>query len=659
MSSEQPSQTLADYVALAFSPALIMGLVGSLVFFLLEVAYGGEYEGRLRWILFFFVFGAVLAGRLAIAGHALAGVYGSVLGLLTWLGMQSFFEYPPGSPAAEFHGLINLGLVATVWWCAQRLTWDCTHIDEETDVGGEGLLEAAGIEPSTAARDPKENKEETNASTGLVGWIQRYQRYREERQKKRTLGVWVVYFSLAALPLFGLGQSLIPVGEGARRRYAFWLMTVYVGCGLGLLLTTCFLGLRRYLRQRKLQMPAAMTGAWMSAGAVLVVVLLVLGAFLPRPEAEYPLFDFGGRAGTEKRAASKYALKGDSPGKDKGRPGSEGPRDPKAEAQAGQNPGKGGQGDGNQDEGKDGSGQGKKGSGQGKDKSGQGQDKSGQGQDKSGQGEDNQGQDNQGQGGADKNGPERQDPGKGQPPEKAGERANADQQNKDGQGGRQGKEAGQGNKGQEAKGESGSQSGNRSESGSSSSGLREAVRGLAGVLKWVVFAVVAIVVVVVLLRSVLQFLANFTNWAQSLLDFFRNFWANLFGGPRRTKTSAEGAEEAGPEATPEMPFSAFSNPFADGRAGRLSPRELIRYTFAAVQAWARERGLGRQPGETPLEFVQRVSGEVPTLEDELRRLVMLFGRAEYSRGGLPANAADAVRAFWDRLEVVVEQPMSA
>jgi hypothetical protein len=185
------------------------------------------------------------------------------------------------------------------------------------------------------------------------------------------------------------------------------------------------------------------------------------------------------------------------------------------------------------------------------------------------------------------------------------------------------------------------------------------VRGLAKVLKWVVFGIVGIVVLVVLLRAVLTFLANFTGWAQSLLDFFRNFWANLFGGPRRTKAAAEDADEEGPAAVPERPFSSFSNPFADGSAGRRSTRELLRYTFAAVQAWARERGLGRLPGETALEFVQRLSGDVPALEDELRRLVMLYGRSEYARGGLPANALDAVRQFWDRLEAVVEQPKSA
>ena len=83
MASDRPNQTLADYVAMAISPALIMGLVGSLVFFLLEVFYPGtgEYKDRLQWILFFFVFGAVLVGRISltqgIAGRA--GLYGLVL----------------------------------------------------------------------------------------------------------------------------------------------------------------------------------------------------------------------------------------------------------------------------------------------------------------------------------------------------------------------------------------------------------------------------------------------------------------------------------------------------------------------------------------------------------------------------------------------------
>jgi hypothetical protein len=178
------------------------------------------------------------------------------------------------------------------------------------------------------------------------------------------------------------------------------------------------------------------------------------------------------------------------------------------------------------------------------------------------------------------------------------------------------------------------------------------------VLKWVVFAVVALIVLFFLARGLLQFLANFSDWAQGLLDAWRKFWAGLFA--RRKREATESGEEESTEPTEyHPPFSAFPNPFADGSAGRMTSVELVRYTFAAVQAWARERGMARQPPETPLEFVGRVAGDLPTLEDALRRLVMLYGRAAYARGPLPAGTDDAMRQFWERLETVTEQPLSA
>ena len=74
---------------------------------------------------------------------------------------------------------------------------------------------------------------------------------------------------------------------------------------------------------------------------------------------------------------------------------------------------------------------------------------------------------------------------------------------------------------------------------------------------------------------------------------------------------------------------------------------------------ARERDLGRQPGETPLEFADRVGGEVPSLEADLRRLAALYARAVYARGGLPSNSVEVLRQFWQRLETVADQPLSA
>ena len=74
MAAEKPRPSLADYTAIAVSPLLIMALVGSLVFFLVEVLYVGQYPDHLLWGLFFFVFAAVLIARISIQSPAKARV---------------------------------------------------------------------------------------------------------------------------------------------------------------------------------------------------------------------------------------------------------------------------------------------------------------------------------------------------------------------------------------------------------------------------------------------------------------------------------------------------------------------------------------------------------------------------------------------------------
>ena len=107
-----------------------------------------------------------------------------------------------------------------------------------------------------------------------------------------------------------------------------------------------------------------------------------------------------------------------------------------------------------------------------------------------------------------------------------------------------------------------------------------------------------------------------------------------------------------------VPFSAFPNPFAGGPSGMAAP-ELVKYTFAALQAWARERDLGRREDETAMEFLRRVAEEVPALETEAHELAELHALAEYAREKLPANTAAVMELFWQQLERVVEAPLSA
>jgi hypothetical protein len=631
MPAERTNQTLADYVALALSPALLMGLVGSLVFFLLEIFYseGGAYKDRLQWILFFFVFGAVLVARISItqgiAGRA--GLYGLVLAGSTWIGMQIYVQYPKDSAAASFSWLINLGLVGVVWWCSNRLTRDCTQIDEETEVGGEGLLQATGLEKpandKTAETESPMEEKDKRSPGWLIGWWERYERFREGRNKRRVLGAWVIYFSLGALPLFGLGEALIPAEETARRQYAFWLMSLYVGSGLGLLLTTCFLSLRRYLGQRRLRMPAAMTFAWLTAGGGLIVALLVIGALLPRPRPEYSLIPYQG-LGSEKLSSSKYASQGGSSGKGEGNRVGDQPKD-QGKPSAGEKDSKAT----GKDKGSPVKDKGKGGSSGEKDKDGasKGQDKD---KDK-GSGAKDKGDDKPSK--AQDKAPSKS----GQPPQK-----NAPPAEKD--------------KGSSQQQKQTSRDSPPTSRPQSSWDWGAMLAGIGTVLKWIVFAILILAVLFLLLREGLKFLANFTDWAKNLLNALQNLWANLFSSRVREATGESGDDEQTERAAPMRSFASYGNPFRDGCGDRLPIKEVVRYTFAALQAWARERNVERRPEETPLEFAKRLGEEFPALEAEVRRFTTLYARAAYDYSPLPGNSPEVVRQLWERLETAAEQP---
>lgn len=610
--------TLGDYVTMGISPVLIITLVTSLVFFLAEILYGGRsYEGRVLWFLFWFVFGIVWIARLAMhpAVGARARLYGLVLGVVVWFAMNKFvsigqvtgLENPVFRP---FDWAVSLGFFALIWWCANRLTWDCTFIDDAVDASGKGVFEAAGLEgkiaPAARSANEKENKD---AGEGFSGWLERFRQYREEQRKKpQTPGVWVVYFSLAALPLFGLGQALIPVEAVDRRRYAFWLLGIYTASGLGLLLTTCYLGLRRYLRQRKLKMPVAMTSMWLTLGGGLIGAMLLAAALLPRPQMEYSPFRSRSQTAGNLQA-SQHAMHSGDPGKGDGKPGAATPsNDPKAAA----NP--------NVKTKDTGGGKGKK-KGGGKD-----------GKDSGGKGSENE----SGKSGSD------QAPAKSDredlEPRDSEKQSNAPQRPGDEQGS------------------------TLSESGSpSSSNFMEQTASSLGklgeALKWVVFAILAVAAILVLFRSGLGFLANFTDWARKLLESWQAWWNGLFSPGRIDGDSTRTAIQE--EETPLRPFATFSNPFHDGSATRRSPGEVIRYTFAALDAWAEERGWGRRAEETPREFALRLSEEAPAVEEEVSRFADLYAQAVYARGTVNPECLPVVRALWLRLEATERRTVLA
>ena len=621
MAADRERPTLADYVVTGISPALIMLMVGSLVFFLVEVLYAGKYSERLLYTLFFFVLGAVLVARIAIqidAGRATA--YGIALGVVVYIALLAYVDYPGGGWLRSYGPIVNLGLMCLIWWSAHKLTWDCTHLDEKQQASGRGVLAAAGLDADArdssepVSRDaersgdePKRGKKKRKKSeSALWAWIARYQKHREKQKNKpHTPGVWVIYFALAALPLFALGQSLVDPDDGDRRRATFLQMAVYVASALGLLVTTSLLGVRRYLRQRKAKVPAAMTASWLGLGAVLIVVFLVLGAFLPRPHSEVPWFGIA-KAGKSDREASRYAQLKDGAGKGEGADGNT------TQAGDGKASGKGGQPGGSK---------GEKGSG-------------GKGQDGKGGG----GKEGKGGGGKD---------GKGNSGGKSGDKNSSDSGSS--QDKSEDKDSG-GDTDREGRDADGKAGGNdRSASGKMpETQVGAALQKVTGVLKWVIFAVVAVLIIGAIFLFVLKGLAPFTAWAQRLLDAIRAWWAGLFGGKTtRTREREAFSQPVGPLRPP--PFSEFSNPFADGSADDRDPEELVAYTFAALDSWAWDRDLGRGEMETPLEFAARLGEASPELKPTFHRLAVLYVRAAYSHRPLPDDTRAVLEQVWDEL----------
>ena len=326
---ERPDKTLADYLVIAICPVLIMALVGSLAFFLLGLGYAGQFESRVRWALFWFVFGSVLVSRISIdRGSAYAGVYAVGLALAVGVFVNRFLGFMP----------IVWGLLAAIWWCTHKLTWDCTLIDDDEDASGEGLLQAAGLSekppaPSaTATQDAAGSARSKRRPARLAWWERLFKNRSPDDGRAHAPGLWVVYFSLGALPLFGLGQVMIPADDAARRTHAFEFLCVYIGAALGLLLCTSFLGLRRYLRQRDLQMPPLMAGSWITLGAVLAALILLFCVLLPRPDAAYSITALAERLGAKPQDASKNAVLSGDAGEGEGRrtgTGKDGQRDEK------------------------------------------------------------------------------------------------------------------------------------------------------------------------------------------------------------------------------------------------------------------------------------------------------------------------------------------
>ena len=624
--------TEIDYAIIAVAPALIMVLVGSLVLFLTDLIYDGPHSLRLNFILCMFVLGIVSIARISIEQGTLRAVpFGVVLGGLITFAVARFV------PDAI---VVACALLVIVWWVSTRLVYDCTVVDQSVDASKKGLMQWI----RSTSQDEAESSLKFAASEQPLGVTGR-----DEHEPKRSRwtwidasinptttqfapGVWVVYFSLAALPIFGLGQAFAGQRAQDNRWYLFTLLVAYVAAALSLMVTTSFLGLRRYLQRRGTPMPLSMTGVWLGVGMTGVALVLITVSVLPRPNAEYELAQFPYYQDQESRVASRVASGQD--GTSDKRTDREGAfADPKqtddqppplSESRAdGQGPGADTASEevtasGESSE----AGEQSSGDSQSHDPESQG----GRGRQK---------QQGESQGVSEAASPQ-QEPGQGKASDSDSSDDRAYRPDPAAQQESEARTNGDRNPVAPDSADAGSPPSETAQPPASDPPLGSLLSSWGSVLKLIVYAVVAGFIVLLL-----------WHFRDELAQSWGEFWGSLFG--RRERKQHEPIKAEAPPVHRRPAFSAFVSPFqAPGWKGRPL-EDWVRYSFSAVEAWAEERGHGRQVEQTPAEFASMLERHYADFENSVRQVADLYGQVAYGSGKAPGETTEILRNLWQRL----------
>lgn len=601
------------------APALIMAVVGSLVFFLIEVLYRGPHAARMCWVMGLFTIAAVLVSRISIEeGRERAQLFGLALGAATFIATVRLVEFT--YVAIPMVGPITtLIMIATVMWCSAKLTWDCTVVDSSRDTTAMGLVERMRTQFS---KDPA--KPDTATDEEQPDLFARIWKYLTGTQQSNTPGLWVFYFSLVAFPVFGLGQWFVQPGS---KTWVFFLFAIYLGSVLCLLATTSLLGLNRYLAKRKLEVPDPIARNWMMLGTGFAATIVLLVLLLPKPAGSSSIQNALAWLQSPDRATTKFA-----PGKDGNK------NDPNAKKK---NAGEQGEPDDKVkgDNAKDGEG-GDKESKQAKSDQ-QGDKDSDSKSDENRNGEKNkqdQESENQSQRENQSNDKER----KAQQDREQKSDKNAKQQRQNQNNNRNRKD----NKNNEQK-QRDNQTRKKQQqppppepksSDNQNNAINKLLETMSKGLKWVVYAIglAALLFVVWMLR-----------------DDLAKLWAQLFGKKRNT----EKPEELEPRSAPvEQPpsFANFKNPFRNGKAKSMFGWQLAQYTMSALEAWAREYEIEREPEKTPQEFALQLKSVDKRVSQYAREFADVYGRVAFSPEKVSREDFDPLVQLWDQMSIVLQ-----
>lgn len=547
-----------DWFVIALSPALVIGLIVSFLFFLTGVLYGDDgADTPWNYYLFWYIFGMVLTARISLTQEIAhrASLYSLILAGAVWMFLAGLVRVPGllevqvaqgAIPQWVARGIAAL-LVVLGWYLSWKITIDVTDIEENTRIKSGGHFDPTpDAQPDDAplerlddsAQKFRKLKKKNNPLKAPVG-------NPERESPSRSPGSWVIGFVLICLPLFAGGQFLIPSGDTDRRVYCLGLAGIFFGCALGLLMTTHFLALRLYLGRRGIPMPLGMALSWLGLGGFFIVGVVIASMVLPGPETP-TLFQklTGSKAASQ--AGSKLAQKQGAEGK--------GNEKVAAKQKVEQKEGKK-----TVDE--------KKGAGNNKDDQKGGGEK---GDNKNDEKKINEKNKKDHQPGNKPKGDLKEN--KGQPGEKKGEEPIKDGKNKEGEAPRD------------------------------ASNVQKSLGAIFKIIGILMLLPLAVIVFVTFYKFMGNQQGGWLDWLNGLFG-----WLN--SKPKSPEGNLISENDLGESKAVVRQFMDLENPFANGEATNMKDTDLVLATSEAVLAWAGNLGHAKNRGETFREVVQRLANK--------------------------------------------------
>jgi len=309
--------TLTDYFLVVLNPFLILVMVWSVVFFLLDVryVYTEVHDPYLRIVAFFFILGVVALNRLfAREGVENGIIYGT--GLAIAIGLYTIASttlYGMGSVAKNFMNsnpgvatLFNSGVVIFIWWLTNRITYECC-IDENPQSGEIGIL--TGVSRTVSKEDKKKPKKRKSEGSDYIFYefepidptelgLEKKDSVKKlalgtmgfgERLSSIPAGISVIFFSIPVMIIFSLGLKILVNGGQMMIKGGWFYTALFTFTAFMLLCSTSLGGLREYFKSRRVPIPSQVGITWLVGGFLIITFSMILSAYLPFPSLPQPI----------------------------------------------------------------------------------------------------------------------------------------------------------------------------------------------------------------------------------------------------------------------------------------------------------------------------------------------------------------------------------